>query len=168
MRSGKAHGADILGFVKFFHTLEKKVGIGRIVEKLSELEEVRPDKALSTIKTRIIEEICRLYGMAPKTLLHSPKRGNVTQARVMGILLLHKHLKLTKTELADLFGHSQPNIISIRIKTFNNVIGNKPIYDSERRFEKVYSKDFMNKFTEVDGIITELLSSKPLTDWKKW
>ena len=122
------------------------------------------------IRTRILDEMTRLYGISPKALLHGTKRGNATQARVMAIILFHKHLGLTKSEIAGLFGHSQPNIISLRLKTFENLQAGKPICESERRFEKVYSKDFMHKYKEADARISELkgAQSKPLTDWKKW
>lgn len=169
-RSARRGDSDILAFVKYFHAIEQKVGISRIEQKLRELERERPDKGHTTVKNRILEEITRAYGISSKILLHSTKRGNVTQARVMAIILFHKHLKLTKSELADLFGHSQPNIISLRIKTFTSLLNGKPIYESERRYEKVYSKDFMEKFNAVDAIILEYANARtePLTDWKKW
>ncbi len=171
-RAGAPQGDEgrILAFVRYFHDLEKKVGIAKIEAKLRELEQAKPQSGHTVVKNRILFEISRVYGLPVKTILHSTKRGNVTQTRVMAIILFHKHLKLNKTELADLFGHRGPNIISIRIKTFHNLRTGGTILESERRFEKVYSKDFMKKIDEVDAIISHLAATQtePLEDWKKW
>ena len=164
------HGKAILAFVRHFHALEKKVGIARIEEKLQELYDSEAGNRPNVIRARILEEITRAYGISPKVLLHSTKRGNATQARVMAIILFYRHLPLTKSEIAEIFGHSQPNIVSLRLKTFAYYYCKEPLYESERRFEKVYSDDFMKKIVEVDGRVVDFCKSKtePLKDWKKW
>ena len=169
-RSSQSNGKAILAFVRHFHDLEKKIGIARIEEKLQELYDSEAGNRPTIIKNRILEEITRVYGVSSKVLLHSSKRGNATQARVMAIILFYRHLPLTKSEIAGIFGHSQPNIVSLRLKTFAHYYCKVPLYDSERRFEKVYSDDFMKKIVEVDGRVVEFCKARiePLKDWKKW
>lgn len=170
MPKPSANGKAILAFVRHFHALEKKVGIARIEQKLQELYDSEANNRPSVIRARILEEITSTYGISPKVLLYSTKRGNATQARVMAIILFYRHLTLTKSEIAAIFGHSQPNIISLRLKTFAHYYCGVPLYDSEQRFEKVYSDDFMKKIVEVDGRVAEFCKAEkePLKDWKKW
>ena len=169
-RSPQSNGKAILAFVRHFHALERKVGIARIEQKLQELYDSEAGNRPNVIRARILEEITRIYGISPKTLMRSTKRGNATQARVMAIILFYRHLPLTKSEIAEIFGHSQPNIVSLRLKTFAYYYCKEPLYESERRFEKVYSDDFMKKIVEVDGRVVEFCKARiePLKDWKKW
>lgn len=167
---GKTSDKDIIAFARYFHELDKKIGIERIEQKLRELYDSEAGNEPTLIKNRIMEEITRVYGIPQKALLTSTKRGNATQARVMAIILFYRHLTLSKSEIAEIFGHSQPNIVSLRLKTFAKYFCGEQIFESERRFEKVYSQDFMKKIVEVDKCITEFCKSekKPLIDWKKW
>lgn len=166
----KARVKDIIAFARYFHELDQKVGIERIEQKLRELYDSETWSEPTLIKNRILEEISRAYGIERKALLSSTKRGNATQARVMAIILFYRHLTLTKSEIADIFGHSQPNIVSLRLKTFAQYFCGEKIYESEKRFEKVYTPDFMKKILEADKHIVEFCKSEkqPLTDWKKW
>ena len=170
MRKGRATEGDIIAFIRHFHAIEQKVGIARIEQKLQELYSAEVGNKPSIIKNRILEEITRAYGIPSRTILQSTKRGNATQARVMAIILFYKHLTLSKSEIATIFGHCQPNIVSLRLKTFANFYCNIPAYENERRFEKVYSPDFMKKYNELDATITEFKNSQmdPPKDWKKW
>lgn len=166
----RVSGKDIISFARYFHELDKKVGIERIEQKLRELYDSEAGNEPTLIKNRIMEEITRAYGIPQKTLFGSTKRGSASQARVMAIILFYRHLTLSKTELAAIFGHSQPNIVSLRLKTFAKYFCGEQIFESERRFEKVYSDDFMKKIVAVDKRVSEFCKSEkqPLTDWKKW
>jgi hypothetical protein len=157
-------------FIRYFHEIEKRVGISRIIKKLDELRDSEEGNYHKIIKNKILEEIANIYGISPKILLKTTKRGNATQARVMAIILFNKHLRLGKSELSELLGHSQPNIVSLRLEAFTALRRGKKLQEGMRRFEKVYSLDFMKKYAHVDARVTEFINSstEPLTDWKKW
>jgi hypothetical protein len=161
---------DIVQFVKYLYNGIKKFGMTRIELKLRELYVATSNNTHNLVKNKIFEEVSMAYGIAPKTILHSNKRGNITQAKVMAIILCHRHLEVTQAQIAHMFGHTPP-IISARIKSFKSITRDgKPLYESEKRFEKVYSTDFMKKYENVDARVTEFIGAdkKPPIDFKKW
>lgn len=112
------------------------------------------------IKDRILREISDVYGIAPRTIISSKERGNTTQAKVTAIILFHLHLGLTQKKIAQLLGYDPP-IVSARIGVLKKITCDEagmPLYESQRRFEKVYDKNFMKNFSIINTRVTEYIN----------
>lgn len=152
---------DITNLVRVIHDGIRKYGVGAIERKLQELNAAPETTGRHhLIKTRILREISLVYGIAPKTIVASKERGGTTQAKVTAIILFHLHLGVTQKKIASMLGYAPP-IVSARIgvlKKINCTEDGMPIYESERRFEKVYDKTFMKNFSIINGNVTTYIS----------
>ena len=161
---------DVIAFIRNFHLLDKKVGIRRIEAKLRELYAVEAHSPRTNLRNRILEAIARNYEIPVRVLLKSSTRGRIKEAQIMAILLFYRHLGLTKTEIAGIIGHSQPNIVSVRLRVFKEVCDGAAVHEGHASYAKIYSEDFMNRYAGIDEAIAIFVKAKkePPTDWKKW
>lgn len=141
----------------------KKYGFENIQRKLSAMDVPKPPTGRHMlIKTRILREISSVYGIAPKTIISSRERGNTTQAKVTAIILFHLHLGVTQKKIAQMLGYDPP-IVSARIGVLKKITCDEagmPLYESERRFEKVYDRTFMKNFAIINTTVTEYINTE--------
>lgn len=130
----------------------RRFGIKRVGSKLNELYTVKDKNIPTLIKNRIFDEITISYGMSLKKVLMSKERGNVTQAKVMTMILLLRHMNTSRANIASLFG-LHVRAISHRLNSFNRVVGNSNYMD---RYSKMFfENDFMEKLEKIDKNINE-------------
>ena len=148
-----ALGKELAEFVDYLHRGIRKFGIVPIRQKLAELYVVDTPRAL---RRRILTEVAAVYAVPPHRIVGSKKRGVVTEAKVMAIILMHKHLNITHAEIAVMFG-CVPSNIGRRIKAFNGISGNGATLNvSANTFAKIYGgKTFMPRFKDIDAKIKE-------------
>lgn len=144
--------SDVIAFAKFFYKGMRIFGQERVQKKLEELYLVDKDNCQNAIRTKIFDEVSAEYKMTPEAIITSAKRGNVTQAKVMAMLLLHRHMNISQVEIAMLFSRGA-SLVSKRIKLFN----------SESRNDKIYSdKNFMITYEKINKKINSFKES-----WEK-
>ena len=154
---------EIAKVVRVIHDGILKYGIGAIEKKLRELDSIpKLGGRHQLIKTKILREISSAYGMSPKTIISSRERGNTTQAKVTAIILFHIHLGVTQKKIATMLGYDPP-IVSARISVLKKINCDEdgmPIHESERRFEKVYDKNFMRNFSAINIKIKQYVKTQ--------
>ena len=144
---------DIVAFAHSLYRGMQRFGVKRVQEKLRELyesdnKESRPQE----LRKQILTEVTSIYGVSMNNILRSKKRGVVTEAKVMAIILIHKHQNITNSEIALIFGCA-PSVICRRIKAFNGVIIGKVsnAFDTDTQFAKIYSApEFLQNFKSID------------------
>lgn len=100
------------------------------------------------LRNLIYSEIKNEFGVAKKTIIQSNKRGNNAQAKIMAIILLHKHLGMTKKEIAAMFHHNHHHT-ELRLRSFKNT-------KNGTKEEKIYSQnDFMIKYGRINRKINK-------------
>jgi len=162
MAKTRSSEAEVINFVKDLYKGIRRFGLMRIEAKLQELYMSDASSVNEVLKKKIFDEISSAYGIPAHTIIRSKKRGAITQAKVIAIILLHRHLCITQAEIAEMFDRGE-TLISRRIKVFKSASAGDPIPDSERMFEKMYSsKDFMEKFNKINNSIIVLKES-----WKQ-
>jgi len=108
---------EILSWVKGLYKGIRKFGFIRVSNKIRELSTTSIDNRQEILKERIFEEISSAFGIPVEDIKTSSRRGNVTQAKAMAILLLHRHLPMSQADIATLFSRGQ-SLVSRRIKNF--------------------------------------------------
>ena len=142
--------ADVIAFAKFFYKGMRRFGLEKVQRKMAELYISDHGVREGALKEKIFSEISAHYGMSPEAIITSVKRGNVTQAKVIAMLLIHRHLHISQSEIALLFGRG-PSLVSRRIKLFNNGT------------EKISSnKDFISAYEKINLKVNEFIES-----WKQ-
>ncbi len=142
--------SDIVSFVKYLCKGIKKFGVVRIEEKMRELSEDSYDTQQKALRDKIFYEIYCQYRVSKNVVLKSSKRGVVTQAKVMAIILFSKHLEVSQREIASIFGRGQ-SLVSRRIKTFEIYMSDSV---NEKPFEKIYEdKDFIVNYKKINETI---------------
>lgn len=151
--TGSGIGQELAEFVDYLHRGIRKFGIAPIKEKLGEMYKADVPR---TLKAKIFEEITGVYGVPKHAIIRSRRRGAVTEAKVMAIILLHKHVAVTQTEIAAMFGCGR-SVVGRRIKAFNGVNGSGGVLSaSDNAFAKIYeNKEFMSRFKDIDTKINE-------------
>lgn len=148
--------ADISKLVILLEKGVKKYGVAVVSDNLrrlySTLDLSHNAKRNLVIRNRIYTEVGAEFSVTKREILRSTKHGNHAQAKIMAIILLHKHLGLPKTEIARMFSHKQTRVIDSRLRSFNSFIGYGPASSHhEARFEKIYSQNkFMAKYNRIN------------------
>lgn len=140
---------DIVAFTQSLYRGIQRFGIRRVQEKLRELY---PSENTETLRKQILSEVTSVYGVSMKSILRSKKRGTVTEAKVMAIILIHKHQNITNAEIATMFG-CDPSIIGKRINAFNGIIIGKvsDLDNQDSKYVKIYSAPlFLENFKSID------------------
>ena len=142
---------DILQFVKYLHRVIRKFGIKKVEGKIRDLLAIEKDPFSLLLKNEIFSETSKIYNIPAEIILHSNTRGIVTEAKIMCIIMLSKHLHITQEGIAKLFGKGQ-SLISKRITGFHKIINKKDIEDT--KIEKIfYNKSFMENYKIIDDSI---------------
>ena len=147
--------ADILSFARFLLKGIKKFGIKRVEKKLQELS-ITPCN--NDLRNKILEEVSTAYELTPYIITHSEKRGKITQAKVMAMILFQIHLQIIQKDIAMFFGKKQ-SLVSRRITIFQKVkmeqqkINGTKMLNSDIPYQKVYTNGFMEKYDFVNNKI---------------
>lgn len=142
--------ADIIAFAKFFYQGMRRFGLENMQRKMAELYVSQHGAKEQALKEKIFAEISAHYQMSPEAIITSVKRGNTTQAKVIAMLLIHRHMNISQSEIAMLFGRV-PSLISRRIKLFNN---------GTEKFSS--NKDFISAYEKINLKVIEFIES-----WQK-
>lgn len=142
---------EVSKFVHLFNKGIKKFGLHKIKQKLNELDVVKNKNIPTLILNKIFEEINFVYGIAPEILIYSKKRGDITRARVMTMILLKKHLTDKQNEIAIIL-RTTPATVNHRLSSFSK----KTRYDGRDIYGKIFhEKDFINNLENISQNITK-------------
>ena len=92
---------------EFFQIMNKgirKHGIKKIMEKLRYMNIGDSNENFELIRDFIIDSVCEELGVPKKDLFNYQKRGNVTVARKISIVLLKQRLDMSDSDLGRFFG----------------------------------------------------------------
>jgi len=146
MQINKIEASEVQGFIKDIIKAYKKFGSTRIENKIKELYNTTDGNHHNLIKQKIFDEISTVYGVSEKVIKQSNKRGNVTQAKVTAMILLHKHIKISHSDIAKIFKRGQ-SLVSRKIRLFNNLnLKNIDIAD----VKLYYNEDFIINFELIN------------------
>lgn len=123
----------------------KIAGSTRLKKEIADI--YNKNKEQSAIEDKIYQEIYVYYRIDREMIHHSKQRGVVTNAKVMAILLFHKHIDISQAEIAKRFSRGQ-SIISRRVRSFYSVISNG---QDAKIIDKVYCDPaFISIFNHID------------------
>lgn len=154
---------NLTEFVEYLHNGFKRFGRTEIINKVDELYARDDRNDFARLKTKIFEEIKNVTGISHRALIKSNRRGAITEAKVIAILLFDRHTDMSHREIGAMF-HRGAGLIGRRIKAFKSatLLGPK-LSDNELMFEKTYtSKDFIAKFEQIDNAVVKYKET-----WKK-
>ena len=98
---------------------------------------------------RIFDEIAAVYGISPKTIRNSPRRGHITEAKVMAIILISRHADTTHAEIATLFGRGASTVGGY-IRAFDRMEN----ASTSAEILKIFgSRSFMPNFNKINATL---------------
>lgn len=155
MKEEKLNVNDIVVRLNFLNRWIKKQGYNKIEKALKRVSLNGWNIRQNTLRDKIYDAVSVKYNLSPHIIIHSKKRGAVTQARAMCILLFDRHLDYKHVEIARIFKRNQ-SLISRRIRGFDKAGETKEFGSQyQNQFNKIYANGFMDKFNEIDTQITE-------------
>jgi predicted Zn-dependent protease with MMP-like domain len=149
---GHINKADVDSFVKVFYSACEKYGLKKVTDTLNNLLAGSDDNIRERVRIKILDEISFIYGIKPSQILKSRTRGLTTQARVLAIVMFHRHLQFKGYEIASMFNNDKGNISQI-ITIFSKKLGGTNINPSQSVYVKTFNDNFFSNFSKVDSII---------------
>ena len=146
---------EILQLVKSMYKGIRKFGVKRIELKLKALFNTDEKNTQARISNKIFEEIATVYGIRKGKLITSNNRGKTTEAKVMAMILHHKHADMTQSEVASLFSRGV-SLVHRRLRSFEYVLtGGKRNRPNRPRHHAINSKvfhqvTFMPTYKEIE------------------
>ena len=131
-----------------------KIGISPVARKLKEMLTLSAGTGQDQLKKKICSEVSESFGFPIKTIMESSRRGTVTQAKVMLMILFYQHTEMSQQQIAGHFSGRSQTLVNRRIKAFYSM-GKS---EKEREFQKIYSDEFIKKYENINSRINE---------WKK-
>lgn len=150
MASRPATQEEITTLMSHLFGVVEVFGLGLVQEKILEIY-VSEENKLRVLRKKILEEISSTYRVPISQILHSKKRGCITDAKVMAIILIHYHLKMSNAEIATLFGCGK-RIVERKISAFKKTSSpSSEFSDSDNAIVKIYSdKSFLDNFNVIN------------------
>ena len=146
---------DVTDFINHIHKGLKRYGLAGRNGKLTPF--VAPEGGSRNLERLIFTTVADQYRLSVRAIKSSSKRGAVTEARVMAIIFLDKHMKMPQAEIAAIF-HSSKSLVSKRIKAF------KIARDGAHR-DKLFCQDAFIK--NYQSINEKIISFKNSNQWLK-
>lgn len=137
---------EIVTLFREIHKTIKRYGVEKIISKLRDIdaENLESNELIEFIFDKASVE----FGVSVYEIKKSNKRGTVSEAKRMCILLCSRHLTTTKTALAGIFDRSKTIILRAN-KQFEQMKQN-PTLKQEFNFLERYNRlnDAVSKFKE--------------------
>lgn len=103
------------------------------------------DRVVEFILTAVVEE-WKPHKVSKRDLFEISKRGEVTVARKMAVILINQNIKISDAQLAEFFGRKSRQVVYNIIREFETMPSNT----------KVYGK-FLNKHAAISEKVKQYL-----------
>ena len=157
-------GIDIVSFVKFLYKGKNKFGPGRVINKLKEFDSYdHYQNEQRELKDRILNVIADAYQISPYTILHSKKRGKITQAKVMAMVLFNNYLDVRFKDIALMFGKKIASVrkrgsVFKKVDNYTRPAGGESTVLINGDAKIFFNMGFMEKYEQINNKI----KSEPL------
>lgn len=131
-------------FFKIAYRIFKKHGFRKIMNIFRQVEIEDKNLYFPEIYNFIIETVSESFGIEKKYIFNFEKRGEITIARKIAILMIKKYLTITDLELSAKFGRCEMVVYKIR-KEFEQL-------DPQNKQDR---ENFLDKYDEIDEIISQ-------------
>lgn len=85
------------------------------------------DHLVEYILTQVVDE-WKAHKVTKRDLFEISKRGEVTMARKMAVILIHQNIKISDAQLAEFFGRKSRQVVYNIIREFEGMTENPKIY----------------------------------------
>ena len=135
---------EIAEFFGEVHRVISKYGIDHVVNKLREIQYEHNDEKDRDICEYILVQTCNRFEVVREDVLHSSKRGIITEARRMCYALMKEHLPISDEQIGLYFNGKSRQFI-------NKEIQNLPLNQEKlsTKDEKKFVNDFLYLTVEV-------------------
>lgn len=137
---------ELADFVRLIIKGYKRFGSSAIDSKLREI--VSRDKRTDELKKEILSQVARAYNCSIPDIINSGKRGDVSCAKVMTILLFNDHLGLASIDIARIFNKDK-SLVAKRIRIFRQYM-NGGVQKTQSSIDKMYfNKEFVTLYRSI-------------------
>lgn len=126
-----------------------KYGIRKVTEKLKEIDIENSYENYKDVRDYIVDNVCLLMKVDREHLINKTKRGTVTTARKIAVVVIKKHFDISDENLAQYFKGRRRQVIYKIMKEFEQL----------DRENKVDQKNFFRYFDIVDNLTKEYISN---------